>query len=392
MSNADRPIIAGAGPVGLGAALFLALDGRRTRIVEMRAEPSHESRALAINPRTLEILEPTGVTSKLLELGLPIHGAQIHRGARVVAEFTFGKSHPKYPFMLGLSQASTERLLAEALATAGCVVERGIRMVGCRNANGGVEVTLEPTRGGAREVATGPWLLAADGAHSVARQQLGIGFPGTSSASEWYLADVPLRTQLTADRAHVFFLDGGGFLFLLRVINDKRKEDPGGPLWRVITTRPEPLSWLQQAEATGPPIWASAFHISHRINTTLASGQVYFAGDAAHIHSPIGARGMNLGLEDACVFARLERAGKLAEYDALRHPVDEKVVRRVEFFSRVVSGESRYYRFLRSMMPTAVSISFVRNRLMAILTGLDHSLPVEVAHPLPASPSPSVQW
>lgn len=379
MTGDDRPIIAGAGPVGLGAALFLARSGRPARVVEPRAEPSTESRALAVNPRTLDLLEPTGVTRQMLDLGSPIRGAEIHSRGRVVARVPLAGIHPKYPFMLALSQATTERLLARALVAAGGAVERGVRLAGCRTVGDGVEVTLEPAAGGPGEVASGPWLLAADGAHSTARRHLGVDFPGSSLAREWHLADVPLRTPLAPDHAHVFFLGRDGMLFLIRVVDDARRDVPGDPLWRVMGNRPDPLSRLVRAEATGPPVWASGFHISHRINAALAVGRVYFAGDAAHVHSPVGARGMNLGLEDAWVFARLAAAGRLAEYDRLRRPVDAGVVRRVELITRVAGGDSWFYRFVRSaVLPAAVRLPFVRRRMTATLTGLDHPLPADL--------------
>jgi 2-polyprenyl-6-methoxyphenol hydroxylase-like FAD-dependent oxidoreductase len=214
MDNSDRPIIAGAGPVGLGAALFLARQGRATRVVEILDESVPQSKALAVNPRTLSLLEPTGVTKQMLERGSPIHGVQFHRSGRVAAVLSFAGIHPRYPFMLALSQAATERLLARALEEAGGVVERGVRMVECQNVVRGVEVVLEAASGGRREVVRGPWLLAADGAHSIARHQLGIDFVGSSFKREWHLADAPLRTSLATDHAHVFFLEEDAFLYL----------------------------------------------------------------------------------------------------------------------------------------------------------------------------------
>jgi 2-polyprenyl-6-methoxyphenol hydroxylase-like FAD-dependent oxidoreductase len=105
--------------------------------------------------------------------------------------------------MVALSRATTERLLAEAFEAAGGTVERGIRMVACCNLDAGIEATLEPSAGGPREVVRGPWLLAADGAHSTARRQLGIGFQGSSFECPWHLADAPLRMALAQDRAHI---------------------------------------------------------------------------------------------------------------------------------------------------------------------------------------------
>jgi 2-polyprenyl-6-methoxyphenol hydroxylase-like FAD-dependent oxidoreductase len=376
MMRGDSPLIVGAGPVGLGAALFLARQGHAPRVVERLDEPAQQSKALAVNPRTLEILETTGLTRRMLELGLPIYGAQFHRRGKIMGSLSFTGLHPRYPFMLALSQATTERLLAEALAAAGGGVERGLQMVGCRSHSDGVEVTLAPSAGGPREVTRCRWLLAADGAHSTARAQLGIDFLGSSFPGEWYLADVPLRTALPEDQAHVFFLEDGAFLFLLRVVDDRQKAQPGEPVWRVLGNRPEPLSQLAQAEPTGPPLWTSSFRISHRIAATLATGGVYLAGDAAHIHSPMGARGMNLGLEDAWVFAELVRANRLAEYGRRRRPVDRRVVRQVDLLSRVAAAESRIYRFARAyLFPLAIRIPFIRARMVATVTGLDHKLP-----------------
>jgi 2-polyprenyl-6-methoxyphenol hydroxylase-like FAD-dependent oxidoreductase len=374
MNDLDQPLVVGAGPVGLGAALFLARQGRIPMIVEMGDEMAQQSKALAVNPRTLDILRPTGVTQRMLERGLPIHEARMYRRGRVVTTLSLAGIHPRYPFMLALSQATTERLLVEALEELGVVVDRGVKMVECRNVSDGVEVELEPSANGCRKVVHCPWLLAADGAHSVARQQLGVDFAGTSFPAEWHLADVPLRTSLAADCAHAFFLDGGAFLFLIRVINDIRNDR--GAIWRVIGNRPDPLAQLVQAEPAGGPLWTSGFRISHRINATMAAGRVYFAGDAAHIHSPMGARGMNLGLEDAWVFAELVRANRLPDYDRLRRPVDRRVVHQVELLSCIVSAESRFYQFVREFVfPTVVKIPFLRGRITKTMTGLDHELP-----------------
>jgi 2-polyprenyl-6-methoxyphenol hydroxylase-like FAD-dependent oxidoreductase len=380
MSSSAPPIIAGAGPVGLGAALFLARQGRPMRLVEMRDEPAAQSKALAVNPRTLSILEPTDITRQMLELGSPIHGVQFHRSDRVIAALSLAGIHPRYPFMLALSQATTERLLARALAAAGGTVERGVRMVECRNVPDGVEVVLEAVAGGPCEVVRAPWLLAADGAHSVARHQLKIHFTGSSFSRDWHLADAPLRTALAADHVHIFFLDNGEFFFMIRVVHEIEKARSENPVWRIMGNRPEPLSRLVQAEQTGPPLWTSSFHISHRVNATLSAGSIYFAGDAAHIHSPVGARGMNLGLEDAFVFAELVRTGRLSEYDRLRRPIDRGVVRRIELISQVASAETWFHWLVRSfVLPRAVRVPFIRSRMVRTVTGLDHELPSGLA-------------
>jgi hypothetical protein len=103
----------------------------------------------------------------------------------------------------------------------------------------------------------------------------------------------------SSDRAHVFFLDGGAFLFMIRVVDEALKDRPGGPVWQVVGNRPEPLSRLVQAEQAGPPIWPSSFHISHRIGASLAAVRVYLAGGCRPLLLAGRCVGMNLGLKDA---------------------------------------------------------------------------------------------
>lgn len=376
MSQANLPLIVGAGPVGLAAALFLAKRGVATRLIELRTERENQSRALAVNPRSLELLEPTGITERMLASGQKIRKVDLVLVGRTKLTIKTEGIHPRFPFMLALSQAATERLLAEELAACGGSIERGQKLVECRNlADGQVEAVIEATASGTRDTVHVPWMLAADGAHSVAREQLGIEFVGSKFHPEWFLADAPLSSNLPVDQAHVFLFDDNTFLFMLPVFDIPPRDDGQDQLWRVISNRPDPLSHIVDSQQTGPTVWSSSFRIPHRINATLAQGNVYFAGDAAHVHSPLGARGMNLGIEDAWVFAELAHAGRLADYNALRHPVDEQVVKRVEFLTRIVSAESWLSRFVRThLFPVGLRVGPLRRRMLHTVTGLDHAV------------------
>lgn len=391
MSAAQRPLIVGAGPVGLAAALFLQREGFRPRIVETRTEPALQSKALAVNPRVLDLLEPTGVTARMLELGRPVRGMQFHLNGKAVVEIKLAGIHPKYPFMLGLSQATTERLISQAFLAAGGEIERGVEMTSCRNNGQGVAVDLKRNADDSPESLETSWLLAADGARSLARKQLGVEFEGTTFPGEWHLVDAPLKTSLSPEYGHIVFCRGGGFLFMLPVYGDEEFQATDGLLWRVLGNRPDPLAQLEGAEPAGPAVWESSFHVSHRLNAALSVGNVFFAGDAAHIHSPMGARGMNLGIEDAWVFANLVRTGRLAEYNALRHPVDQRVVREVEFFSNLIASDALLPRFFRRYVMPIVARTPLQSRIKRTVTGLDHLLPTGlqakdvVSSPLQAS-------
>ncbi len=372
MHDSQWPLIVGAGPVGLAAAVFLASDGIATRIVEAERQPPVQSRALAVNPRTMEILDAVGVTEQMLAIGRKIAGGSLWQRGKVVTTLDFAKLEAKHPFMLALSQAATQRLLEQALVERGGTIERGTKLVECKNESDGVVATLETPRG--RETHRAPWMLATDGAHSTVRQQLNIEFPGSAFRQKWDLADVALDISLDENRAHAFLLTGGEFQFYIRVIDSQLEPTVKGPLWRVIGNRPGLLDRLTTGRLIGDPIWVSQFGISHRINRSMAVGRTYFAGDAAHLHSPIGARGMNLGIEDAWYFSELVRRGQMSRYEKLRYPIDREVVRRVAIVSRLVACEPRIMRIPRRLLIPFVKLRSPSARTMAVLTGTDHPL------------------
>lgn len=370
----SQPLIVGAGPVGLAAAVFLSRQGLAPRIIDSSPQPSNNSRALAVNPRTLELLESAGITEKMLAIGKKIHGGCLWRNDKTIAEFSLNDFPHKYPFMLALSQATTQRLLEADLNIHGIHVERNTALAHCRDQHGRAEADIKLPDDSLQTTQI-PWMLAADGARSTARQELSIPFSGSTFENHWHLMDVTLSTSLPEDRAHIIFTDDG-FLFMLRVVDETEKMRTGDPLWRLIANFPDLLQRLEMAKPTAEPSWKSEFRISHRINDRLQQGQVYFAGDAAHIHSPMGARGMNLGIEDAWVLTQLLHQNRLTEYGALRRKIDRQVVKRVELFSRIVAGESFLTRTLRRIFPKLIRFGAIRRRMLLTVTGLDHALTV----------------
>ena len=260
------PLIAGAGPVGLAAALFLARHNIRTRLIEQSTEHPTASRALAVNPRTLHLLEATSVTARMLERGLKITEARLSRNDQVIARISLSELGGTYPFMLALSQATSESLLAEAVAEQGGQVERGVELVACADHDVMDVVLAKPVGKGGRqtEIVRPEWVLGCDGAHSKVRESLHIGFNGHTLAEPWSLMDVPLEGDIDPHAAHIRLFDGGGFMFLLRTVADARVEKPPY-LWRLIGNVPDLFDRLPDARPAGPAVWSSSFHISHRI-------------------------------------------------------------------------------------------------------------------------------
>jgi 2-polyprenyl-6-methoxyphenol hydroxylase-like FAD-dependent oxidoreductase len=200
---------------------------------------------------------------------------------------------------------------------------------------------------------------------------LHLDFVGSSLPEPWLLWDVSMRTSLDPWRAHVLF-EPDGFIFLLRLQGD---------VWRVIGNTRDPLATMRRYSTLGEITWESQFHVAHRVAAQAGTGRVSLGGDAAHIHSPIGARGMNLGIEDAYVYADCAAdalagdMGRINDYATLRHAVHRAVVRRIGAMTRLVHGRPSWLRWVRDeVVPVAGHMAFARQLMMRTVGGLDHPL------------------
>lgn len=357
-------LIIGAGPVGLAAALFLTRRGVPVRLIDADAAPRETSRALGVNPRTLALLEDTGVTAAILAEAQPVRALSLHHHGAPLAAITpdwpgLGATHP----MVILPQARSEAHLTGALAQLGVQVERRRAVVSLTQTS-----TMASTVLADGEVIEAPVVFAADGAHSVVRHALGIDFPGDGWPEPWHLMDVDLQGP-PADEGWIDFQPDGAFICLPFSGDAFRLFSFGRPLLERI-----PADWR-----VGEIHWQSDFRVSHRIAERLSSGRVALGGDAAHIHSPVGARGMNLGIEDAYVFAACAadflggEADRLGDYHRLRHPVDATVVRNVRALTSFVRNTGPLADLAKRIVPPlAVRLPFLINRVLRTGMGLDH--------------------
>lgn len=359
-------LITGAGPTGLAAALFLAERGIHSRIIEKKLEPSPYSKAFGVNPRTLELLENTGVTEQLLAQGWRMSALNLWQNKHRLLRLDFSRVNHRFPFMLIHSQAKSEALLAEAVTKCGVRIERGVELEQVE-ANQGQATAILQNGDERSETFTSSYLLGADGSHSTVREKLGIGFPGSAFEEAWRLYDVALDLPLPHNEAHAFLLDGGA-MFTVRLEDD---------VWRVLGNVPDLLNHLPPGTRTGKIEWESDFGISHRMAERFQKGCACLAGDAAHVHSGLGARGMNLGIEDAYVFAALVAKGRLENYERLRRPVVKSVMHTVERMTEVPRGRSLLAKAARVIAPVlAPFASFATGSASNWILGLDHEVSV----------------
>ncbi|WP_457034100.1 FAD-dependent monooxygenase [Kitasatospora sp. P5_F3] len=363
-TNPTDVLIAGAGPVGLSAAAELRRHGVRCRLVDRLPARLPYAKAVGIQPRTLEIWDRMGLAGTVLEAVTPLRGQLVYVDGRERARIELALP-PEVPYgFAALPQYETERLLEDYVAGLGTVIERGTELLSFSQDGEGVTAELR-TASGAEEELRVRYLIGCDGAHSVVRKGLGLTFEGAAFAEEYMLADVEADWDLppgygvrsthraddgsTDDLLVCIPLPGPGRYRMSMLVPAElsgRGSAPGdGVAHGLDGGGPTPgLSDIQAVVdrlAPSPAVlsrmrWSSVFRISHRIVDRYADGRVFVAGDAAHIHPPTGAQGMNTGIQDACNLAwklALVLHGEaapalLTSYDAERRPVGEEVVGR----------------------------------------------------------------
>ncbi len=364
-------LIVGAGPAGLVAALELTRRGHIPRIIDAEPgpTPAAESRALGVLPRTLALLEASGIAERIRREGNPIRRIEIHAQGRRLATMAFAELGRPEDCIRVLPQSRTEHLLLAALDERGIVPEWKTRFAGLAPGAQmpGAQMTaiLAGPRG--TETAAFDRVLGCDGAHSSVRSAAGIPFEGEATATDWNLADLHLPAACDPSTLVFEFLrDGGAFGRIPIDATTVRYVASIRDLDRLI--RPE--------DRGGSIGWTSRFHVSYRMAPRFATGPVLLAGDAAHVHSPVGARGMNLGIEDAAWAAWAIAEGREAEYSAARLPVARRTLAQTRALTTVVIGATPFVRLARRHLPPiALSLAPLRRRVLARILDVERPLP-----------------
>jgi 2-polyprenyl-6-methoxyphenol hydroxylase-like FAD-dependent oxidoreductase len=362
---ADPVLIAGAGPTGLTAALELSRFGIPVRIVDRLAEPARTSRAIGIQARTLELLETRGLSEEMVRLGNPGLAGSIYGGGTRVFRLDFTQIDSRYDYVLFLSQVETERILRGAIAKAGVKVERGVELVAISqdvlsHDASPVTAVLRHSDGRLEQTRT-PWLISAEGAHSLVRTTLDLQFEGKTLAEDYALGDMLIDGELAASEFHIFSSEHG-FLGLFpmsgrhfRLIASHPLSKPGADTAPAL----EELQAIYDQRSHIPArlhslVWSSWFHVNSRMVPRLRVGRLLLGGDAAHTHRPAGAQGLNTGIQDminlgwklAFVMRGQSPAALLDTYEQDRLPVIRDVLTKTEALTEVVGSENRVVRSL----------------------------------------------
>lgn len=373
--NTDVLII-GAGPTGLVLALWLTRLGVRVRIIDKTAEPGTTSRALAVQARTLEFYSQIGLAETVVQRGRKTIAANLWVAGKRVARAVLGEMGvglSPFPYALIFPQDEHERLLIERLVAANVQVERRTELIAFEDTGSGVVAHLQ-SPDGVQETCEAAYIAGCDGAHSLVRQSLQIGFAGGIYDHLFYVADVQASGATMNGELHIA-LDSSDFLVVFplkaqgqaRLIGTVRQyaEEQHDLSWEDVNTRV--LAWISiDVERVN---WFSTYRVHHRVAAHFSQGRAFLLGDAAHIHSPVGGQGMNTGIGDAVNLAWKLAAVVRGRADTTL--LDSYEPERIAFARRLVATTDRAFTAVTSSGTLA---RLVRLHLVPLLLAPTYSL------------------
>jgi 2-polyprenyl-6-methoxyphenol hydroxylase-like FAD-dependent oxidoreductase len=369
-STDTEVLIVGAGPTGLVLALWLTALGVGVRIIDEAPEAGTTSRALAVQPRTLELYRQLDLASAVVERGQRVPAVNLWARGAHAARMPFaalGERLTAFPFMLIYPQDEHEALLAARLRALGVTVERRTQLLGFSDDDTRISARLRSGDGSERSC-TARYLAGCDGARSTVRVSVGTGFPGGTYRHLFYVADIEgagpavngeLHVDLDeADFLAVFPLAGAGRARLVGTVRDERADRPESLHFDDVSHRA-----LEHLKLTARKVnWFSTYHVHHRVTEHFRRGRAFLLGDAAHIHSPAGGQGMNTGIGDAVNLAwKLAAVLRGCAADGL---LDSYESERIGFARRLVATTDRVFTFATAEGPFA---DLMRTRLAPAL-------------------------
>lgn len=380
-TNKTNILIVGAGPTGLTMASELTRHGIPCRIIDKKPGVTDKTKALSVQSRTMEVFEDIGIINEVLERGRIVGGFSFYTEGKRIFQVASGELDTPYPFFMLYPQFETERSLCNHLNSLGTDVEWNRSISELRQENGQIKVKLQDADGNV-EYLEPDYLIACDGGRSFCRKALNIELKGETFDSEFLIADLKLdwTNPPSKDEWHGFFTDQG--FVLIAYLGGENN-------WRMVAEVPWDLQdksdsgydeeptfaeFKQMFEMLDPvpdlklyePNWISRFRIHRRIIDRFRHGNVFFAGDAGHLHSPAGGQGMNTGIQDAynlawklaLVCQGIARPELLDTYNAERYPLVKRQVQTTDAAFKMM--------LLRHPVSRAI-----RDRLAALLVNIE---------------------
>lgn len=372
--------------------------GVDVRLLEERRDLPNITRAFGVHARTLELLDARGLADEIVQRGLPVYEVAPAPGAVL----NLRELPSRYPMVLMAPQSLTERVLTSRAVQLDVDILYGAKVVGLKQHDDGVSVQLAD---GTSE-RTG-YLVGCDGAHSTVRRLLGIGFAGKEYQTHILLSDVQLAqpptdglSAATSSEGVVLLVPFGDGWFRAIAWDRTREQVPLSEPVTLSEVRDAFLRIGKTDFGMGEMRWSSRFLSERRQAERYRVGRGFIAGDAAHVHSPLGAQGMNTGIQDAMnlgwkLAAALSGTAPdwlLDSYELERHAVGADVLKLTDAFNQLVLGRSLPRRMFRRVAITVLlNIGKTKRMMRGRLSGIGISYPhPHGAHPLTGQRMPDV--
>jgi 2-polyprenyl-6-methoxyphenol hydroxylase-like FAD-dependent oxidoreductase len=345
-------LIVGAGPTGLTLATELHRHGISFRLIDKQIKPVSTSNALGVQSRTLEIWDDEGLLENALSHGIKIKTFNLYAKKKKIVNTNFDILPCLHPFILSLPQSQTEKMLIEYLKKQNISPEMNVELINFTQQEAGISATLLHLNG-EQEVMSADWIIGCDGGQSIVRKNANIDFIGQELPQHFVLADVKIKSDLRSNVFTGFFSEHGILAIIpfnkkyMRIIADVTA-DP--ELGKAKTLTSEQVKSLIANRYPFPfemddLIWTSGFWIHERMASAFRQNKIFLAGDAAHIHSPVGGQGLNTGIQDsynlawklALVIKKKAHPRLLESYYLERGPVAKAVLKETTTLTKIMT-------------------------------------------------------
>lgn len=376
-------LIIGAGPTGLILACHLLRYGVKFRILDKQKDRAHESRAFAIQAKSMEIFQNLGIAEEFLKLARSNVDFVFFINGKKQIEIKFKHfKHQNTPFpsVYFLPQTETERIFIEFLEKQGVYIERQKELITFSQDMNGVQATIKNNITESSEKIICDYIIGCDGAHSNIRHTLNLTFEGNAYPQIFNLVDASIEWAYSRNKFLFFLGKEGVFVHIpltekiSRVMLAKRSNDSEEKKSTPSLTELENLASLltQVSVKLINPIWMSTFRLHHRGVNKYYQNRAFLAGDAAHIHSPVGGQGMNTGIQDstnlawklALVLKKGTNVKLLDSYETERHPVGKILLKTTDQFFSLLTEKGFFISKLRNLLlPFVISFLFSKKNI-----------------------------